>query len=306
MARIGVDYDTIKHAAFKLLSQGRAPSVQRIRNLLGTGSNTTIAEHLNAWREEHASREIHHLPANMPRELISAIEVLWQVAMEQASNQLGEVKKDLTTQQEQLKQDQQNTEKAITEIKATLAQKEQALLSQDNTIKSLQTKLAIEQERLLSGKKEKEKTEKQHEIKLQNAIDEKHHLLDQYHKSQADLATCQQALSTQAGKNQQQLSEERQRQEQSENRWVKMIDRSRQEADNLRKQFEQYKQQNQKTSQKLSNEVFQLQHERLVHIKHRKADAEQIKQLEREGGALVAKLDKLKSKKAKKNTKVAK
>ena len=77
MARIGVSYETIKHTAVKLLSQGTAPSVQKIREALGTGSNTTIAEHLKTWREEYASKEIHHLPANMPKELISAIEVLW-------------------------------------------------------------------------------------------------------------------------------------------------------------------------------------------------------------------------------------
>ncbi len=82
MARIGVDYETVKHAALKLLSQGSSPSVQRVRELLGTGSNTTIAEHLKIWREAHATREIHHLPADMPRGLIAAIEVVWQTAME--------------------------------------------------------------------------------------------------------------------------------------------------------------------------------------------------------------------------------
>ena len=54
MARIGVDYETIKQAAIKLLSQGIAPSVQKIREVLGTGSNTTIAEYLKVWRDEYA------------------------------------------------------------------------------------------------------------------------------------------------------------------------------------------------------------------------------------------------------------
>jgi hypothetical protein len=44
MAKLGVDYETIKQAAVKLLSQRLAPSVQKIREVLGTGSNTTIPE----------------------------------------------------------------------------------------------------------------------------------------------------------------------------------------------------------------------------------------------------------------------
>lgn len=102
MARIGIQYTDVKQTAVQLLSQGIAPSVQKIRDKLGTGSNTTIAEHLNTWREEYATKEIHHLPTNLPPELISATEVLWQVAMEQATDQLTAIKKELTEQQTEL------------------------------------------------------------------------------------------------------------------------------------------------------------------------------------------------------------
>jgi len=56
MKRPGVDYETVKYTAVKLLSQGTAPSVQKIREVLGTGSNTTIAEHLRIWRDEYAKK----------------------------------------------------------------------------------------------------------------------------------------------------------------------------------------------------------------------------------------------------------
>src|SRR5471030_2054412 len=92
MARNGVDYETIKQTAIKLLSHGTAPSVQKIREVLGTGSNTTIAEHLKVWRDEYAKKTIHHLPTNMPKELIATFEVLWQTAMDHAQNQLAEYK----------------------------------------------------------------------------------------------------------------------------------------------------------------------------------------------------------------------
>jgi hypothetical protein len=93
MSRPGIDYEAVKQTAVKLLSRGIAPSVQKIREELGTGSNTTIAEHLKFWRGEYAKKTIHHLPANMPKELISTFDVLWQTAMEHAQNQLTEYKK---------------------------------------------------------------------------------------------------------------------------------------------------------------------------------------------------------------------
>ena len=48
------------HTTVKLLSQGVAPSVQKIKEELGTtGSNTTIAEHLKFWRNEYAKKTIY-------------------------------------------------------------------------------------------------------------------------------------------------------------------------------------------------------------------------------------------------------
>ncbi|MCP1365597.1 DNA-binding protein, partial [Halomonas sp. BBD48] len=38
MARSGVQYDDVRRAIDRLLQQGEAPSVQKIREVLGTGS----------------------------------------------------------------------------------------------------------------------------------------------------------------------------------------------------------------------------------------------------------------------------
>lgn len=120
MARLGGDYETVKQTAVKLLSQGMAPSVQKIREVLGTGSNTTIAEHLKIWREEYAQKTIHHLTTNMPKELISVFEVLWQTAMEQAQNQLAEFKRVVEAECEAAMQIKQVAEKTVIDIKQKL------------------------------------------------------------------------------------------------------------------------------------------------------------------------------------------
>src|SRR3990167_5197529 len=130
MSRPGVDYEMVKHTAAKLLSQGIAPSVQKIREELGTGSNTTIADHLKVWRDEYAKKTIHHLPANMPKELIATFEVLWQTAMEHAQNQLAAQKQGLDQERTALEQQQRETEKEINQLKqqvqANVAQLTQA------------------------------------------------------------------------------------------------------------------------------------------------------------------------------------
>ena len=116
MSRPGVDYETVKQTAVKLLSQGIAPSVQKIREELGTGSNSTIADHLKVWRDDYAKKTIHHLPANMPKELISTFEILWQTAMEHAQNQLAEYKKAVESECEAALQKEEEAVKLVTNI----------------------------------------------------------------------------------------------------------------------------------------------------------------------------------------------
>src|ERR1700733_9122325 len=111
MARHGVDFESVKQAALKLLSKGISPSTQKIRELLGTGSHTTIAEHLKIWREAHAAKKVHHLPATIPEEVIVTFETLWQTAMEHAEKHLADVKVALENQEEKLSQEKMLAEK---------------------------------------------------------------------------------------------------------------------------------------------------------------------------------------------------
>ena len=147
MARHGVDYETVKHAALKLLSKGISPSVQKIRELLGTGSNTTIAEHLKYWREEHAAKKVHHLPATIPEELIATFETLWQTAMEHAEQQIADVKEALENQKEKLQQEKMLTDKTISDLKSQVDGLNQKIDDKTQENQALQTKLAVANER---------------------------------------------------------------------------------------------------------------------------------------------------------------
>lgn len=43
MSRIGITYDQVELAAEKVLQTGQLPTIEHIRTLLGTGSNSTIS-----------------------------------------------------------------------------------------------------------------------------------------------------------------------------------------------------------------------------------------------------------------------
>ena len=200
MARHGVDYDTVKQTALKLLSKGLSPSVQRIREALGTGSNSTIAEHLKVWREQHATKKVHHLPATIPEELIATFETLWQTAMEHAEQHLTDVKESIEAQEEKLNQEKILTDKAIADLKSQLDSCNQKIDDKVRENQALQTNLAVTSERLQKQTNEVETLKNQFESRLQHLHNEKNQLIDEINKLKTETAQHTKNLSDQAEK----------------------------------------------------------------------------------------------------------
>ncbi len=101
MSRPGVSYEEVSKVASALLSQGMHPSVQRVRNELGTGSNTTIDRHLKNWQETFTQDKQTVLPETLPEELLIPIESFWQTAMTRAEENYQAFKQDLLKQAEE-------------------------------------------------------------------------------------------------------------------------------------------------------------------------------------------------------------
>jgi len=51
MPRHGISYEQVVEAADKIVTEGRQPTIKAVRKELGTGSESTILEHLRKWRE---------------------------------------------------------------------------------------------------------------------------------------------------------------------------------------------------------------------------------------------------------------
>lgn len=238
MSRPGVDYETIKHTAAKLLSQGIAPSVQKIREELGTGSNTTIAEHLKFWRDEYAKKTIHHLPANMPKELISAFEVLWQTAMEHAQNQLAEYKKAVESECEASLQKEKEAGKAVTNLELKLKEASLTLEQETASKQKIAVELAIANDRLVKQDETLTTQKNQYEDRLKRVYEEKDAFITQSHNLQNEIKTLRENLTLQTEQHQNMLAQQNALHEQSENRWLKLIDQAKQETKEERKKLE--------------------------------------------------------------------
>ena len=89
MARTGIRYEDVQRAIEGLLQRGESPGVQRIREELGTGSFTTISDHLREWRARREENRDQPLPQSIPERLQESLAGLWQQAQEEANDTLA-------------------------------------------------------------------------------------------------------------------------------------------------------------------------------------------------------------------------
>jgi len=78
MGRPGVTYNDVAMAAEQLASQGRNPTIESVRAVIGSGSTATVGPYLRAWRnKQDVSRQV-AMKESLPEELISVVKGLWE------------------------------------------------------------------------------------------------------------------------------------------------------------------------------------------------------------------------------------
>lgn len=90
MARPGVGYSEVAAAASHLVGQGRNPTVEQVRLAIGSGSSTTIANHLRQWRNEQQGSQLLAAEANVPTELIEMVKGLWERVLTISQDKLNQ------------------------------------------------------------------------------------------------------------------------------------------------------------------------------------------------------------------------
>ena len=124
MSRPGITYQEVANAAIQLQGQNENPTVDRVREILTTGSKSTIARYLKDWKSKTG-----HINGaeGVPHELISIVKGLWEGLR--------------TTSDKRIEQHQEETNRIITEIKQTLSQEQKHNSDSQTTICQLEEQL---------------------------------------------------------------------------------------------------------------------------------------------------------------------
>lgn len=240
MARNGISYNDVKQAIDEMQSEGLNPTIAGLRERLGTGSFTTISEHLKRWRSERQQQPMVAGGSPAPDNLNSMVQAVWQQAREDATKELESYKQEI---QKTLDQAESEKQEAIEQAVATeernkwLEEKNQALLEE---IRLLEKQAGISEINIEQCREENEAlslsvessretlnaSEKQiTDLKKQYA--EQTTALETEHKKQT--AKLQSDLQSALSLFEAQLNEERKRSEASEQHWIKQIDLLRQQ-----------------------------------------------------------------------------
>jgi chromosome segregation ATPase len=111
VARPGVNYFEVAKAAQQITGNGKVPTIEQIRALLGTGSNSTIGAHLKAWKTQQDPSQQLASQANIPEELVALMKGLWERVVREGQAEVEVFKEETQHEITQFKQRIQQLEK---------------------------------------------------------------------------------------------------------------------------------------------------------------------------------------------------
>jgi chromosome segregation ATPase len=128
MGRIGISYHDVAKSIATLQTLQKNPTVDNIREIMGTGSKSTIARFLREWKAKHGLHNDDD--GTLPNDLLSVVKGLWNAMQEKSDNQTAEYQKEtdektaqLQTQVNQIKQRESNLQQKIHTLEEQLHKK---------------------------------------------------------------------------------------------------------------------------------------------------------------------------------------
>lgn len=218
----------------------------------------------------------------MPKELIPAFEVLWQVAMEQAQNQLAEYRRTVESECEAALQKELDADKYVTDAKHRIAELSIALEHETASKQKCNIELAVTTERLIKHEETIVAQKNQYEERLKRVYDEKDRLETNHQKLHDEVKVLQDNISINSQLHQNSLDQQNKKHEQSENRWLKLIDQARQEAKDSLKKYETLSNNSDVKIKKLNGVIANLNQDNLEKDSHLRNAQERISQLRQE------------------------
>lgn len=261
MARPGISYEDVKTAAINLLGHGINPSIQHVREALGTGSNSTIAGHLKQWQQELAAAPKVALPPTIPQAVMGALEKFWNVAIEEAETayvRLSEkAERDASAAEHR-------RDEALVEADKLRYQVEglsQQLAEAKRLVTKLEKLLLVEQERCSLAEQAIVSAEQRAAQTLKMADQLRAQAEARMQKLEATLDEVRKAAEKQATEAEQRLQYERERGEVNEVRLMRIIDQMRTEHIKTAKIYESDRETWQQREAQLHEQLIELRGE---------------------------------------------
>ena len=101
MGRPGIVYSDVADAAAGLVDSGRAPTVDLVRSVLGSGSKSTIAPLLKRWKSQHAA-SVAGADEGLPTALLQAIKNVYDGMQDDLRHQLDALQAEHDAQRDAL------------------------------------------------------------------------------------------------------------------------------------------------------------------------------------------------------------
>lgn len=222
MARSGVTYEDVQRAIDELLARGDAPSVQKIREILGTGSYTTISDHLRNWRQQREENRDVPPPRGMPAALQELAEGLWRQAQESANEALRHYREEADRKVDKADQAAADARRQAEDARQREAALASHLAGTEQRLAELSAELATSQSRCEALEAA--------ENRLATRLAEAESLVQRYRDEASRIAEeHQQALQALEAEHHEKLTREEQRHESAENRLMTLLDQARQE-----------------------------------------------------------------------------
>lgn len=171
----GITQEQVSRAADALVAGGENPTVEKIRQALGTGSPNTVTRMLDTWRGTLAQRlqEVIELP-DVPPEAAQAFAEVWRIAVAHAETlaraALREEQNALFAQQTSLVQERKLWEIAVAEAQTVLG---------EITAKLTQAEAQLQERQILVNQLEAQRVDLlEQRNRLQHQLDEQSTELD--------------------------------------------------------------------------------------------------------------------------------
>lgn len=142
MGRIGITFEEVKKAIAELQGRQKNPTVDAIREILGTGSKSTIARYLREWKAQHGLSS--DSDGRLPSDLLGIVNGLWDALRNKADAQIDEYRQESDTKTAQIHQQVTQAQRLETSLRQNMHTLEEQLHQQKEEAQQLKASLITE------------------------------------------------------------------------------------------------------------------------------------------------------------------